>query len=188
MDASLGPIQYIVLGFPGNNFKGEIIPALGDLVKAGTIRVMDLAFVKKDADGSILIMELEDLADDEAAPFGAFEKQIGDLLNEDDLMSGRRRPSSPVPRRPSSSGRTCGPASSPMRFGARTECSWPGITSPTKQSRPSWQPPKNRPNRQTEREEHKMRRREGPSLIGVAATTAVVAGTAGAVHHHQQQK
>jgi uncharacterized membrane protein len=87
VNASLGPIQYIVLGFPGSKFKGEIIPALGDLVKAGTIRVMDLAFVKKDADGSVLIMELEDLADDEAAPFAAFEKQIGDLLNEDDLMA-----------------------------------------------------------------------------------------------------
>ena len=86
VDASLGPIQYIVLGFPGNKFKGEIIPALGDLVKAGTIRIMDLAFVSKDEDGSILIMELEDLADDEAAPFGAFEKQIGDLLNEEDLI------------------------------------------------------------------------------------------------------
>jgi len=86
VDASLGPIQYIVLGFPGNKFKGEIIPALGDLVKAGTIRIMDLAFVSKDEDGSILIVELEDLADDEAAPFGAFEKQIGDLLNEEDLI------------------------------------------------------------------------------------------------------
>ncbi len=87
VEASLGPIQYIVLGFPGNNFKGEIIPALGDLVKAGTIRVMDLAFVKKDADGSMLIVELEELADDEAAPFGAFEKQIGDLLNDEDLLA-----------------------------------------------------------------------------------------------------
>ena len=87
MDASLGPIQYIVVGFPGNKFKGEIIPALGDLVKAGLIRVMDLAFVQKDADGSMLIVELEELADDEAAPFGAFEKEIGDLLNDDDLLA-----------------------------------------------------------------------------------------------------
>jgi len=87
VDASLGPIQYIVVGFPGNKFKGEIIPALGDLVKAGLIRVMDLAFVQKDADGSMLIVELEELADDEAAPFGAFEKEIGDLLNDDDLLA-----------------------------------------------------------------------------------------------------
>jgi hypothetical protein len=84
-DASLGPIEYIVVAFPGNKFKGDILPALTELVSAGTIRVMDLAFVKKDADGSILELELEDLSRDEAAPFAAFERQIGDLLNMDDL-------------------------------------------------------------------------------------------------------
>jgi hypothetical protein len=86
MAESLGPVQYIVVGFPGNKFKGEIIPELGSLVKAGLIRVMDLAFVMKDADGNILCMELEDLNEDDAAPFAAFEKQIGDLLNEEDLI------------------------------------------------------------------------------------------------------
>lgn len=86
VDASLGPVQYIVVGFPGNKFKGDIIPELGNLVKAGLIRVMDLAFVAKAEDGSILVMELEDLADDEAAPFAAFEKAIGDLLNDEDLI------------------------------------------------------------------------------------------------------
>jgi uncharacterized membrane protein len=86
MAESLGPVQYIVVGFPGNKFKGEIIPELGNLVKSGLIRVMDLAFVQKADDGSIVCMELEDLNDDDAAPFGAFEKQIGDLLNEDDLV------------------------------------------------------------------------------------------------------
>ena len=90
VEASLGPVQYIVVGFPGNKFKGEIIPALGDLVQSGTIRVMDLAFVQKAADGSILAMELEDLATDEAAPFAAFEKQIGDLLSEEDLLLAAR--------------------------------------------------------------------------------------------------
>ena len=81
----LGPVEYIVIGFPGNKFKGDILPALGDLVSGGLIRVMDLAFVKKDADGSVLAFELEDLATEEAEAF-AFEKAIGDLLNEEDLM------------------------------------------------------------------------------------------------------
>ena len=145
VDASLGPIQYIVVGFPGNNFKGEIIPALGDLVKAGTIRVMDLAFVKKDADGSMLIVELEELADDEAAPFGAFEKQIGDLLNDEDLLVAAEA------LEPGSSAavlvwENLWAKLSPRQFVPPTGCSWPGITSPTKQSRPSWRPPRNRPN------------------------------------------
>ena len=82
---SLGPVEYIVIGFPKNQFKGDILPALGDLVESGTIRVMDLAFVKKDPDGSVLAFELEDLAAEEAEAF-AFEKAIGDLLNEEDLM------------------------------------------------------------------------------------------------------
>jgi len=82
----LGPIQYIVVGFPGNKFRGDILPELNNLVKSGLVRVMDLAFVQKTADGSILAMELEDLNADDAAPFAAFEKQIGDLLNEEDLM------------------------------------------------------------------------------------------------------
>ncbi len=82
---SLGPVEYIVIGFPGNKFKGEILPALGDLVDNGTIRVMDLAFVKKDADGSVMAFEFEELATEEAEAF-AFEKAIGDLINEEDLM------------------------------------------------------------------------------------------------------
>ncbi len=81
---SLGPVEYIVIGFPGNKFKGDILPALGDLVSNGTIRVMDLAFVSKDADGSVLAFELEDLATEEAEAFG-FEKELGDLLCEEDL-------------------------------------------------------------------------------------------------------
>ncbi len=82
---SLGPVEYIVVGFPGNKFKGDILPALGELVSDGLIRIMDLAFVRKDADGSVLALELEDLATEEAEAF-AFEKAIGDLLNEEDLM------------------------------------------------------------------------------------------------------
>jgi hypothetical protein len=82
---SLGPVEYIVVGFPGNNFRGDILPALGDLVSSGLIRVMDLAFVRKDGDGSVLAFEFEDLATEEAEGF-AFEKAIGDLLNEEDLV------------------------------------------------------------------------------------------------------
>ena len=51
---SLGPVHFMVVAFPGNKFKGEILPELGRLVENKTIRIMDLAFVKKDADGSIL--------------------------------------------------------------------------------------------------------------------------------------
>jgi hypothetical protein len=42
---STGPVEYVVLKFPGNKFKGEIIPALGELVESNTIRIIDLVFI-----------------------------------------------------------------------------------------------------------------------------------------------
>ena len=47
----IGPVDYAVIAFPGNQFKGEIVPALTDLVDAGTIRIIDAVFVSKDEDG-----------------------------------------------------------------------------------------------------------------------------------------
>ena len=54
----IGPVDYLVVAFPGNQFKGEIAPALADLVEAGTIRIIDLAFVGKDAEGNTASFEL----------------------------------------------------------------------------------------------------------------------------------
>ena len=48
----VGPVQSAVFGFPGSNFSGEIAPALADLVDKGIIRVLDLVFAIKDADGN----------------------------------------------------------------------------------------------------------------------------------------
>ena len=47
----LGPVDYIVVEFPGNKFNGDIAPALGDLVDRDLVRVLDLVFVTKDVDG-----------------------------------------------------------------------------------------------------------------------------------------
>ena len=80
-----GPVEFAVIGFPGNNFKGEIAPALGDLVEAGTIRILDLAFVSKDGDGNVVAVEVEDT---DSAIFQAFERigaERGGLLNAADL-------------------------------------------------------------------------------------------------------
>ena len=85
MDTEIGPVEYIVLAFPGNRFKGEIVPALAELVENETIRVIDLAFVKMDADGAITTLELDDMDENEAGGLGAYG-DVGDLLNEDDLV------------------------------------------------------------------------------------------------------
>lgn len=77
----------MAVAFPGNQFKGEIVPALVDLVESGTIRILDLAFVIKDGDGNVAAMELNDLASDAGKAFAALEAAAGDLLNEEDLMA-----------------------------------------------------------------------------------------------------
>jgi uncharacterized membrane protein len=81
----LGPVEYVVIAFPGSQFNGEVAPALADLVDAGTVRVIDLAFVSKDLDGSVTILELGQLAADVQAVFDAAGVEVGGLLNEDDL-------------------------------------------------------------------------------------------------------
>ena len=83
--AEIGPVQYMAVGFPGNKFTGNIAPALAELVENGTIRVIDLAFVSKDADGNVLAMELEEMGSDAGAAFATLQAEIGDLVNEDDL-------------------------------------------------------------------------------------------------------
>jgi uncharacterized membrane protein len=82
---SIGPVQYGIFAFPGNQFTGEIAPALQELVDSGTIRIIDLAFVTKDADGDIAAFELSDLNADVAATFGSLGAPRGMLFNDEDL-------------------------------------------------------------------------------------------------------
>jgi uncharacterized membrane protein len=82
----IGPVDYLVVGFPGNQFKGEIAPAIGELVDAGTIRIIDIAFVGKDADGNAVAMELTELDPEVQAGLDKIGVEVSGLLNEDDLM------------------------------------------------------------------------------------------------------
>jgi uncharacterized membrane protein len=82
---AIGPIEYIVVKFPGNKFKGEIVPALAELVENGTIKIIDLVFIYKDADGNVASVELEDLSGDEEAGLGAIAA-TGGLLNDEDIQ------------------------------------------------------------------------------------------------------
>lgn len=82
---SIGPVEYMVVAFPGNEFKGEIAPALRDLVDAGTIRILDLAIVTKDSDGNVVAMEVEQ---SDAQAFAALESMASDrggLITAGDL-------------------------------------------------------------------------------------------------------
>jgi Family of unknown function (DUF6325) len=81
----IGPVDYAIVAFPGNRFKGEIGPAIAGLVDAGTIRVIDIAFVGKDADGEVMAMELTELDPDVQAGLEKAGVEVNGLLNEDDL-------------------------------------------------------------------------------------------------------
>jgi hypothetical protein len=79
----VGPVEYIVVGFPGNRFNGEIAPELAKLVDGGLIRVLDLVFIGKDENGDVLAFEFEDL--EELAPFGDLEGEVGGILSQEDI-------------------------------------------------------------------------------------------------------
>ena len=83
----IGPVEYLIVAFPGNQFKGEIVPALADLVDSGTIRIIDLAFVMKDADGAVVTAELADLDSDVFKALDALSPETLGLLNEEDLAA-----------------------------------------------------------------------------------------------------
>jgi len=82
----IGPVDYLIIGFPGNKFRGEIAPAIADLVEAGTIRIIDIAFVGKDADGSTVAMELTDLDPDVQEGLEKLGIEVGGLFSDEDLM------------------------------------------------------------------------------------------------------
>jgi hypothetical protein len=81
----LGPVDWIVVEFPGSRFRGEIAPALDDLVERGTVRVLDLLLLKKDADGSLEAFELADLDESEIGALRSYEAELAMLLSEEDV-------------------------------------------------------------------------------------------------------
>ncbi len=82
----IGPVDYAIVAFPGNRFRGEIAPAIADLVEEGTIRMIDIAFVGKDQDGNTVAMELTELDPDIQEALDKAGIEVGGLFNEDDLM------------------------------------------------------------------------------------------------------
>ena len=83
----LGPVDWIVVEFPGSRFNGQIAPALLDLVDRDLIRVLDLLVLKKDADGSLEAFELSDLDEGEIGELRTYESELAMLLSEEDVTS-----------------------------------------------------------------------------------------------------
>ena len=81
----MGPIDYLVVEFPGSRMTGEGLPLLVDLVDRGIIRILDLVFVKKELDGSVRGMAIADLDHDGKLDLAVFEGASSGLLGPEDL-------------------------------------------------------------------------------------------------------
>jgi len=83
----LGPVDYLVVEFPGSNFNGEIMPELVDLVERGVVRVLDLVVIKKDEDSTFEAFEFADIEDGVLGELRELEREFADLLSEDDIAA-----------------------------------------------------------------------------------------------------
>jgi hypothetical protein len=83
----LGPVDWIVVEFPGSRFNGKIAPALRDLVERDLVRVLDLLVLKKDADGALDAFELSDLDGSEIGELRGYESELAMLLSEEDVTA-----------------------------------------------------------------------------------------------------
>ena len=81
----MGPVDYLVVGFPGNKFSGEIVPEIADLERRGIIRVIDIVLVSKDESGKMFITEVTDLQGDAGKVFEQIAKNTKEWFYEGDI-------------------------------------------------------------------------------------------------------
>jgi hypothetical protein len=82
---AMGPIDYLVIEFPGNRMTGEGLPLLVDLVDRGIIRILDLIFVRKELDGSVSGLAIADLDSDGELDLAVFEGASSGLVDSEDV-------------------------------------------------------------------------------------------------------
>jgi Family of unknown function (DUF6325) len=80
---SVGPVEYVILGFPGNKFTGWIVPELAKLIDSGLIRLIDLTFISKDSAGEVEVVEYD--AVEELAAFAGLDAEVGGILTGEDI-------------------------------------------------------------------------------------------------------
>lgn len=84
-DIEVGPVDYVVIEFPGTKLTGEGLPILQDLVDRGIIRILDLSFVMKDEDGTLTGIDLTDVDGDGVNDLVVWQKYSSGLLGDDDI-------------------------------------------------------------------------------------------------------
>lgn len=83
---SVSSIEYAVIAFPGSNFKGEIIPAIQELLDKGIVRLLDLVVVKRHASGDIEAVEVSSLPPEERVGFDGLPHEVQGLISEEDIQ------------------------------------------------------------------------------------------------------
>jgi uncharacterized membrane protein len=81
---TFGPMELLMIRFPGNQFTGDIVPAMTELVENGTVHIVDMLFIQKDERGKVTVQEFTDLAASLQGMFAPLYNDITQLLNEED--------------------------------------------------------------------------------------------------------
>ena len=82
---TFGPIDFIALEFPGNRFKGEILPDLLELVDKEIIRIIDLVIITKDQEGRVTVRELRELDPAHIEIFSPLNAEVNQMITESDI-------------------------------------------------------------------------------------------------------
>jgi uncharacterized membrane protein len=82
---SMGPVDYLVVEFPDARMTGDSLPRLLDLVDRGTVRILDLVFIRKEQDGSVTMLQVNDLDGDGELDFQVLEGASSGLVGRDDI-------------------------------------------------------------------------------------------------------
>jgi len=82
---TIGPLEFVVIGCKGHTFNREILPELNTIQDKGLIRVVDLSFVRKDSNGTVSVLEVHDLEDEELALFDPIKEDLMGFLTPEDI-------------------------------------------------------------------------------------------------------
>jgi hypothetical protein len=81
----IGPLEYVVIGVTDQQLKSDLITELNAIQEAGKIRVVDLIFVSKSADGAVAMQEVSELVEEELAEYGDIALNLMGLLTAEDI-------------------------------------------------------------------------------------------------------
>ncbi|MBR7830794.1 hypothetical protein KDK95_31110, partial [Actinospica sp. MGRD01-02] len=81
----VGPVEYAIVTFPGSEMSGVMVPAIGDLIKRGVIRLIDLALIERRPDGTLRILGLETLPPEERAAYATLDARFSGMLRAMDI-------------------------------------------------------------------------------------------------------